>query len=228
MKKYIAFAFAVMMLVCCFTACSKKYDGADTVTAEDGGTMAVVTGEDGDVARNEDGDVVVIATDKNGDVKKDKDGNNVTEKADLQTALVYNNRIEFNDYYLVIPDGWENNMSYQDLQIKNEKTGDSISIMRVDNATYEEKVQQVKNAYDYIIEKYPDTETGEKGVEIDGQNCTLYYAFVPETTNKKPLYQGYVIMERSDAIYNFYISSQRDVRKDMDKITEILNSVEFK
>ena len=228
MKRYTAIVLIITMLALIFTACSKKIDGTASVTGLDGGDVAVVTAEDGDVSRNEDGDVIVVVTDEDGKAVKDDDGNNLTEKADLQTALVYNNRIEFNDYYLEIPKGWTDNLSYQDLQIKNEKTGDSISIMRVEDTTYKEKMDSVQKMFSAIEDTYPKTELKEDSVEIDGSNQTLLYAFVPETSQGKPLYQGYVIMERKDAVYTFYISSQRDVRKDFDKIENILNSVQFK
>lgn len=229
MKRLIALAAVAATAVCCFTACGdKKIDGTETVTLEDGHTIAVVTEEGGDVSRNERGDILIVETDENGKAVKDEDGNEVTKVAELNTAFVYGNRIEFKDYYLVIPDGWENEMSYADLIIKKTGTEEIIKVSLIENGKLDEKLSNTKTMLNTIKTNFPDAVITDEGIKIGEETCPYCSVFVPQGKNGKSQYIGYAFKEAPEGIYVFMITAEKDLGKDLGEVTEILGSVQYK
>ncbi len=228
MKRYIALAVTAMLAVCIFTACAKKPEGTDSVTVQDGHSLAVVTKEGGGLDRNEDGQVVAVVTDDKGNAQTDADGKQQTEAVDLNTALVYDNRIEFNEYYIDIPKGWENSKSYNNVNLKKTGSADKITIQRNPDATFESKYADMKTFYGPIGEMYKDAEFDTRGIKISGEDTSVYSVYVAESKSGKPFYMAYIFLDRPDAVYSVMITAERDLDKDFGEIEKILNSVQFK
>ncbi|MBR6702505.1 MAG: hypothetical protein IKI78_05135, partial [Clostridia bacterium] len=111
----------------------------------------------------------------------------------------------------------------------NSDSGDAVSIMRNEDTTFEKKYSEMKMFFSGSREMYPDAVTEEKSVKVGDMDCTRYELFIPKTTNDgKPLYTGYVFIERDDAIYSIMISATRDLREDFGEFEKILNSIQFK
>lgn len=228
MKKVIIFALTLSALVCCFTACGKKIDGVLEITGEDKHTLAVVTQEDGNIKRDDDNNILVVVTDEDGKALTDKDGGNQTEIADLQTAFVYDNRIEFTDYFLDIPKGWSNHNSYSDLIITKDGSDEQIKIIRNDEKSYEEIVDGVKTMFNTVKNTFPEAKAENSSVKIGKEQCNLMSVYIPKAADGNPSYLAYAFLEHDTAVYSFMITAGKDLTEDFDEITEILNSVEFK
>lgn len=226
MKKYIAAALALMLVACVFTACGKKPKGTEAVTIEGGSTLAVVTKEDGGLDRNEHGDIMMVVTEENGNVVTDAAGEQETTRVNLKTAFVYDNKIEFEDYYLEIPDGWSNSSSWSDLVISKDGSDERISIMRSEEKTLEEAFSGTQEMFDKITEMNPKAVQKKSGVKIGDDTITLLSCYSETKEDKTYLAYGY--LEKDGALYTFMISAKRDLSEDFSEIEKILNSVEFK
>ncbi len=226
MKKYIALALSLMTLACIFTACAKKPEGTEAVTVEGGSTLAVLTKENGGLERDEQGDILVVVTEDNGKAVTDAEGKQETTQLNLQTAFVYDNRIEFRDYYLEIPDGWTNNVSYRDLGIKKDGSDEEIKIMRSEEKTLEEAFSSTETMFKSVKTMNPAAVSSRKGININGESATLLYCY-SETENDKT-YLAYAFLEHDHALYTFMITAKHDLTEDFGEIESILNSVEFK
>lgn len=226
MKKYISLSAALMLLVCIFTACGKKPQGTEAVTVEGGSTLAVVTNEGGELVRDDSGDIMMVVTQENGNAVTDSSGNQETTKVNLKTAFVYDNRIEFENYYLEIPDGWSNNVSFTDLTIKKDRSDEQIKIMRSEEKTLEEAFSSTQTMFNAITAANPKAVENKGGIKIDNSNCTLLSCF-SESENDST-YLAYAFLEKDGALYTFMITAKHDLTNDMSEVEKILNSVEFK
>lgn len=228
MKKITAVFVIFAIAVCVFTACAKKPQGTEQITIQGGDTIDLVTKEEGGLDRDEDGNPIVVVTDDNGKAVTEKGGEQVTSALSLETALVYDNRIEFADYYLEIPKGWSNCSSYNNTNIKKDNSDDGIEITRLKDTTFEKKYADIRQFYSASVDMYPDAVTGEQGIKIGDMDCTRYELYIPKTSNDKPLYTCYVLVERDEALYQILISATRDLREDFGEVEKILNSIQFK
>ena len=228
MKKITAVFVIFAIAVCVFTACSKKPQGTEQITIQGGDTIDLVTKEAGGLDRDEEGNPVVVVTDDNGKAVTEKGGEQLTSALDLETALVYDNRIEFKNYYIEIPKGWSNCSSYNNTNIKKNNSDDGIEIIQYDDATFEKKYADIKQFYAASLSMYPDAVTDEKSVKIGDMDCARYELFIPKTANDKPLYTCYVLIERDEALYSVMITATRDLREDFGEVEKILNSIQFK
>lgn len=228
MKKITAVFVIFAIAACVFTACAKKPQGTERVTVQGGDTLDLVTKEGGGLDRDEDNNIIVVVTDDNGKAVTEKGGEQVTSALDLKTALVYDNRIEFNNYYIDIPKGWSNSSSYNNANIEKNNADDGIQITRYENTTFEKKYSDVRQFYADSCEMYPDAVTEDKGIKIGDMDCTRYELFIPKASNDKPLYTCYVLFEHDDAVYQVLITATRDLREDFGEAEKILNSIQFK
>jgi hypothetical protein len=226
MKKYIAVALALMLTACVFTACGKKPQGTEAVTIEGGSTLAVITKEDGGLDRNEHGDIMMVVTEENGNVVTDAAGEQETTRVNLKTAFVYDNKIEFENYYLEIPDGWSNSSSWSDLVISKDGSDERISIMRSEEKTLEEAFAGTQEMFTKITEMNPDAVQKKSGINIGDDTITLLSCYSETKEDKTYLAYGY--LEKDGALYTFMISAKHDLSEDFSEIEKILNSVEFK
>ena len=226
MKKYIAIAFSLMMLVCIFTACSKKPSGTEAVTIEGGSTLAVLTREDGQLERNEAGDIMMVVTEENGKAVTDKNGEQETTRVNLKTAFVYDNRIEFEHYYLEIPDGWSNQVSYTDLGISKDGSDESLKIMRSEEKTLEKAFSGTQEMFDKITEMNPKAVQKKTGIKIGDDTGTLLSCYSETDENKT--YLAYAFYEYDGALYTFMITANHDLTDNLSEIEMIISSVEFK
>ena len=158
MKRITAVFVIFAIAACIFTACSRKPQGTEVITAHDS-TLNVVTKEGGGFDRDEDDNIMVVVTDDKGKAVTEKGGKQVTSALDLETALIYDNKIEFKDYYLEIPKGWSNCSSYNNTNIKKDNSDDGLEIMRDEESTFEKKYSDMKQFYSAPAGMYPDAVT---------------------------------------------------------------------
>ena len=101
-------------------------------------------------------------------------------------------------------------------------------ITRLTDTTFEKKYDDVKKLYAASVGMYPDAVTEEKGIKVGDMNCTRYELYIPKTSNDKPLYTCYILIEHDAALYQILITATRDLREDFGEIEKILNSIQFK
>lgn len=229
MKKITAVFVIFAIAVCLFTACAKKPQGTEQITIQGGDTIDLITKEGGGLDRDDEGNPIEVVTNDKGKAVTEKDGKQVTVALDLEeSCLVYDNKIEFKNYSLEIPNGWSNCESYNNTNIKKNDSDDGIQITRLTDTTFEKKYDDVKKLYAASVGMYPDAVTEEKGIKVGDMNCTRYELYIPKTSNDKPLYTCYILIEHDAALYQILISATRDLREDFGEIEKILNSIQFK
>ena len=206
----------LMTLVCCFAACSKKIKGAEVISNYDDGELLVSTDDKGNIARNEFGDIIQIETEEDGKAVTDDNGEKVTRSSDLKHALDLDDRIEFNDYYVVIPKGWVNDGSYDTIKIM--KTEDDISKVTVN----------VKDMLDKTKSAFPDATVSQTEIKAGDKSAPLYYSYIPKSADGTPTFLGYLLIENGSDVYRAMILSDRDLSKDTKDLETILNSIQFK
>ncbi len=226
MKKYIALALSIMTLVCVFTACGKKPTGTEAVTVQGGETLAVLTKEDGGLERNDQGDILMVVTEEDGKAVTDKDGEQQTTQVNLKTAFVYDNRIEFKDYYLEIPDGWTNDLSYTDLTIAKKGSDETIKIMRSEDKSLEDAMSNTESMFKTVKDINPAAVTSKSTIKINGEGCIFMSAYSKTEENEN--YLAYAFLENEGALYTFMVTAAHDLTGNLGEIEKILNSVEFK
>ena len=226
MKKYITLAISLMMLVCVFTACGKKPTGTEAVTIQGGETLAVLTKEDGGLERDDRGDILMVVTEEDGKAVTDKEGEQVTTQVNLKTAFVYDNRIEFKDYYLEIPDGWTNDYSFTDLTIAKKGSDETLKIMRSEEKSYEEAYKNTEDMFKSVKDINPDAVTSKSLIKINGEGYTLLSCY--SKTDDNETYLAYSFLENDGALYTFMITASHDLTGKLGEIEKILSSVEFK
>ena len=227
MKKIIALSLVLMTLVCCFAACSKKIKGAEVISNYDDGELLVSTDDKGNIARNEFGDIIQIETEEDGKAVTDDNGEKVTRSADLKHALDLGDRIEFNDYYVVIPKGWVNDGSYNDLDLRKEGTDDTIKIMKTEDDISKVTVN-VKDMLDKTKSAFSDATVSQTEIKAGDKSAPLYYSYIPKSADGTPTFFGYLLIENGSDVYRAMILSDRDLSKDTKDLETILNSIQFK
>ena len=229
MKKIIALSLALMTLACILSACGNKPPkGTEIYTKYGGGDeMAVVTDEDGDIY-DDQGQIWEVQTDKDGKPIKDADGENQTVLVDLDTAFIHGRTIEFSDYKLVIPEGWENNASYSDLTVKKTGSSDQIKIMQLEKADLNEKTQENLTHIQQVKSIYPDAVVTNTSVDINDENCSFVCAYIPKANTGEPFFFGFIILEKPSGVFNFMITGKRDILADNEEILKIISSVQYK
>lgn len=230
MKRIIPLAVSLMLVICCFTACgnSKKIDGAELYTDFGGDEYQVVTDESGDIERDEEGNLIIAVTGEDGKQVTDESGEKVTETQQIDHALVINNTIELQNYYVTIPNGWSNNSSYTGVQLKKDSNGDSINIDFLEDKDIVETQDNCHTIINAAISNYENTESISKSVEINGVSCQYFGAYVPKDSNGNPFYIAYALYETDEGIYRFLISGNRNIEDDFSEISSVIGSVQFK
>lgn len=230
MKKVLAISLALTFVALCFTACGngkKKIDGAEVYTDFANKEYAVMTEENGDLQRDSNGNLIVAVTDEDGNQKIGAGGEKLTEIQVIDHALIIGNTIELSDYYITIPDGWSNNSSYQGIQLKCDKDGDTISIDRIEDKKITDIEANCKSLINAANGNNEGATVTNKGFELDGKNCMYTSIYIPQAANGKPFFLGYIVYQGEDAIYRFQITSEKDVTDD-EEISGIIRSVQFK
>ncbi len=230
MKKTISIAISLLLIICCLAACgnSKKIDGAELYTDLGGGEYQLLTDKDGGVERDSNGNLIVAVTDDDGKQVTDENGEKVTETSKIDHALVINNTIELQNFYLTIPDGWSNNSSYQGIQIIKNNSEERITIELLEDKTIVEVQENCKKIIDTAKSNCDNTETISKTVEIAGENCSYFGVFAPGDADRNPLYLVYALYETEDGVYRFMITAEENIDANDSEIMSIISSVQFK
>ncbi len=231
MKKSAIFALLAIFILCAFTACGQpKVDGGELVTNFAGEEYAVATEADGSVKRNENGDVIILATDENGKSYTDENGEKATVPVNSDRAIVIGNLIEFDRYYIELPDGWSNNNSYRDMIFKKDGTNDQIVVIERKGVSMAEPQNEYREAREQIKSSYPDAVTADTTFTIDDETNPFYSVFVPEgsTSNGNAVYYAETYHTVGDYIYTVRISSDRDLSDSTDEIFGIISTIKFK
>lgn len=230
MKKTISIAISLLLIVCCLAACgnSKKIDGAELYTDLGGGEYQVLTDKDGGIERDSDGNLIVAVTDEDGKQVTDENGGKVTETSKIDHALVINNTIELQDFYLTIPEGWSNNSSYQGIQIIKDNSEERITIELLEGQKIEEVQENCQKLIDAAKSSSSNAEPISKTVEIAGENCSYFGVYAPGDADRNPLYFVYTLYETEDGVYRFMITAEENIDANDSEIMSIINSVQFK
>lgn len=232
MKRYIALTFAVIFFVAAFTSCQKKFKDGEIYTDLNGDEYPIATDENGELSRNENGDLIVLQTDEKGKVVKDEDGNTVANYEKIDHALVIDNVIELDTFYVKIPNGWENNASYTDITVKKSNAADQVKIMFTEGASASDvnkKLENTRMVINSTKEKFPDAVVEEKGIKIGEEEAVPYYgSYIPVSASGEPFYLAYALLERPEGLYTFMLTAERNLSEDFEEFSEILNSVQFK
>ncbi len=229
MKKIIALSLVLMTLACIFSACGDKPPKGTEIHTKygDGDEMAVVTNEDGGIY-DDQGRIWEVQTGEDGKPLKDIDGETQTALVDLDTAFIYGNTIEFSDYKLVIPEGWENNASYSDLVVKKTGSSDQIKIMQLEKSDLNEKIQNNQKLVNQVTSIYPDAVVSNTSVKINDEDCSFVCAYVPKANTGEPAFVGYIILEKPSGVFNIMVTGKRDILADNKEIIKIISSVQYK
>ncbi len=230
MKRFAAMALAATLILCIFVSCEKKatVDGAEVITNDAGQQYAVATKEDGGVIRDNNGDVVILATDEDGQAVTNDKGENETENAELKNALVIGNLIEFDRYYIELPEGWSNNGSFSDMIFRNDSTGDQIWVIERAETSVATAMDQYDMLRAGVLTNFPDAVTEDFPVEINGETCAYSSVYVPVDSEGTPSYLGETHIANGGYCYTFRVTSKRDVTADIDDIINIISTIKFK
>ncbi len=229
MKRYIALTFALLFVAATFASCSHKFNDGQVLNDLNGDEYPVATNADGDISRNENGDLILLVTDEDGKVVKDDKGETLTQASEIDHALVIGDTIEFQNYYIKIPNGWENFYSYDDLIIKKSSNEDQIKIMFSKDGKLDDKISNARTMINATEDNFENVVIEEKGIKIgDNDSAPFYASYIPVSKNGNPFYLGYAFLEREEGIYTFMITANRNLSEDFDEISEILNSVQYK
>lgn len=234
MKKSIALILTFLAIFTCFAACKKEevvVEGGAPVTDEGGKVVAVVaTQENGYLLRGDGGNAVLVVTDAKGNSVK-KDGEVVTKLEAIRDAYVVGNRIEMPDYALNIPDGWSNQKSFSDLQIKKDGVEDVIFISSLRDG----KLAEIEENNAVFMKAFADNEKTTKTLTVAGEEAKFVAGFKtvkqtdPETKKEVSVgvYLGFITFSHQGVVYNCRFNSDRDLTGEFDNIVAILNTIDF-
>ena len=235
MKKSIALILTFVVILTCFAGCKAKIKNGALVTNQAGENFAAVTQEDGNLVIDNSGNLVVLVTDANGKNVKGENGEYETKKVALDNALVIGNRVECENYYINIPNGWSNASSFTGLSIKRDGTEDVIVINERTDKDLDTAMAGTISALDIAKKSYANTTYENKQVEVLGKNAQFVSLYIPDNgtvdANGNPgaSYMGYFFFEHAGVIYTVRISSTTsNMSKDLDEIIAILNTIEFR
>lgn len=224
MKKSIALILTFLAIFTCFAACKKEegsVEGGAPVTNENGKIFAVVaTQENGQLLRGDGGNAVLVVTDAKGNSVK-KDGEVVTKLEAIRDAYVVGNRIEMPDYALNIPDGWSNQKSFSDLQIKKDGVEDVIVISSLRDGN----LAEVEENNAVFMKNFAENEKTSKTLTVAGEDAKFVSGFT--TRNGIDVYLGFITFSHNGVVYNCRFNSDRDLTGEFDNIVAILNTIDF-
>ncbi len=227
MKKYFALIVSIILILTCFTACKPKLKGGLVVSDAGGENFAAVTNENGGIARDEAGNLVVLVTDSNGRNVKDENGEYQTNAVAIQRPIVMGRRIECPLYAINIPDGWSDNLTASDLIIKKDNSADQIKIITAGDAELNTVMQASQMLLENANKKYDDSVYANKTIKIGKLDANFISLYIPEATSGKSIYYGYMFFTQAGKVYTVMLTSDRDMTGDIDKIVDILETIEF-
>lgn len=235
MKKYFALLLTAIVILTCFAGCKAKIKNGAIVTNQIGENFAAVTQADGNVVIDDSGNIVVLVTDAKGKNVKGENGEYETKKVALDNALVIGNRVECENYYINIPNGWSNASSFTGLSIKRDGTEDVIVINERTDKDLDTAMAGTMSAINLAKSNYANTTYENKSVEVLGKDAHFVSLYIPDNgtvdANGNPgaSYMGYFFFEHAGVIYTVRISSTTsNMSEDLDEIIDILNTIEFR
>ncbi len=229
MKKFAALALVLTMVLCTFVACGKrKLDGGEYITDAGGKEYAVATQEDGGITRGVNGDVIIYATDEDGQAFTDDSGEKVTTFVDLRDALVIGNLIEFERFYIELPDGWSNFGSYSDMIFKRDGTEDQIHVMELSDKSVADAIEGYKAVKNYSLKKYPDAVVYDTSIKVNDEGTPYYSFYIDKMEDGRGLYYAETYLTHYDYVYIVRIESDRDLTEEIDELVKIISTITFK
>lgn len=199
------------------------------VTDAEGGRYYPVTDADGNATRNGDGNLLVYATDSDGNPVEGK-----TEAANHGSALIIGRYIEMPEYRIVIPDGWSDARSYNEISIGNPETLDMIFITQVTDMTYDEKVSDTEKLLESVKRRNKNAVISSEKIQVGGEEAVYMSGRIvnegddanPETPQS--VYLGYMVTVHNGKVYEGRVSADRDLTdEEINQMVDILKSVEF-
>ena len=232
MKKIFALTISVIVILTCFAGCKAKIKNGALVTNAAGENFAAVTKADGGIQRDEAGNLIVLVTDENGRNVKGDNGEYLTNPVALDHALVVGNRVECNEYSVVIPDGWSDGNSLNGMNILKDGTLDGLFI-EAKNTPLDELMGNSSKLLSAMKSMYDNTVYENKAMTIGEIEAHFVSVFVPdngmtpESGNPSSSYVAYIFFEQGGYSYSCRITSDRNMNDDLGEIIGIIESIEF-
>ncbi len=229
MKRYAALALALTMVLCTFAACGKKkLNGGEYITDAGGKEYAVATQKDGGITRGVNGDVIIYATDEDGQAYTDVNGETVTTFVDLRDALVIGNLIEFERFYIELPDGWSNYGSYSDMIFRRDGTEDQIHVMELSGTSVAETYKSYKSLREISVKNNEGAVVYDTSIKVNGEGHPYCSLFLEATEDEPALYYAETYLENYDYVYIVRVTSDRNLTDNLDEIANIISTIKFK
>jgi len=230
MKRFTALALVLTLVLCTFVACGKKkkLDGGEYITDAGGKEYAVATQEGGGITRGVNGDVIIYATDEDGQAYTDASGETVTTFVDLRDALVIGNLIEFERFYIELPDGWSNFGSYSDMIFRRDGTEDQIQVMELKDTSVANTIESYKSLRNIVLKNYPDAVVYDTSIKVNGEGSPYYSVYVDKTEEGPGSYFAEAYLTHYDYVYIVRVTSDRDISGDLDELVGIISTIQFK
>ncbi len=232
MKKIFAIALSLIFVLICFAGCKAKIKDGIVVTNLAGENFAAVTNESGGIKRDEAGNLIVLVTDADGKNVKGDNGEYLTNPVALDHALVIGNRVECNEYSVLIPDGWSNAHSLNGLSITKNNSLDSLVIEAKDDSlddimsSASTLLGAMRSGYDNTVYENEPITIGN----IEGHFFSVYVpdnGAAPESGNPSSSYLAYIFFKQGSHSYSCRIASDRNMNDDLGEITDIIGSIQF-
>lgn len=227
MKKYFALILTFVIILTCFAACKPTIKEGAVVTEFGGKNHAVVTEADGGIKRDEAGNLIVLVTDENGRQVKGDNGEYQTNPVGLEHALVIGDTIEMPEYSIQIPNGWSNNVSYEDLVIKRNDSADTLTISVIKDETFAQVAKSRNSVINLTKSYYENVVTETRTEKIGETDATILSAFVPSADGGPAVYMCYILFEHNGDVYSCMLNSNADVSSTIPEIIEILGTIKY-
>lgn len=226
MKKYFALILTFVLILTCFAACKPSIKDGALVTEFGGKNHAAVTEADGGIKRDEAGNIIVLETDSNGRNVKGEDGNYVTNPVAIDHALVIGDTIEMPEYSIQIPNGWSNNVSFENLVITRDGTADTLTISVVGDKSLAEVTKERSTVISMTTSTYENVVTETKGVKVGEKDANFVSAYVPDA-NGAEVYLCYILFEHAGNVYSCMLNSNTDISSTVPEVLEILGTIDY-
>ncbi len=232
MKKIFALSISIILILTCFAGCKAKLKNGAVITNAAGENFAAVTKADGGIQRDKAGNLLVLVTDEDGRNVKGDGGEYLTNPVALEHALVVGNRVECNEYSVVIPNGWSNANSFNGMNVTKDGSLDALFIEAKDTpvddlmATTNSILSIMKTNYDNTVYENSAITIGD----IEAQFMSVFVpdnGATPESGNPSSSYVAYIFFEQGNHSYSCRITSDRNMNDDLGEITDIIESIEF-
>lgn len=232
MKKIFALTISIIVILTCFAGCKAKIKNGALLTNAAGENFAVATKADGGIQRDEAGNLIVLVTDENGRNVKGDGGEYLTNPVALEHALVVGNRVECNEYSVVIPNGWSDAASFNGMNITKDGSLDALFI-EAKETPMDELMATSSQILNIMKSKYENTVYVNKAITVGDIEGQFISAFVPdngmspESGIPASSYVAYIFFEHGQYSYSCRITSDRNMNDDLGEITDIIASIEF-